>query len=240
MEKLDCKMSDAKITKGEVSDAEKPVNEIYHIAIDGPPAGGKSTVAGVLSKKLGIPHLDTGAIYRGVAVFAKDNLMNEKTLDLEKIKMEVTIDRGLTKIKIDFWDATNLLRDNDISILSAKLATLPAVRKYCIAKIQELAAQSSLILDGRDISHAVLPNAKYKFFLTANPKVRTARRLSELKKSGNLGITFKVLYKQIKQRDKMEKPKHGGGLVRVQDAVYIDSSKLSVNEVAEQMLNYIK
>jgi cytidylate kinase len=214
--------------------------ELVHIALDGPVAGGKGTVAHELAKRLGIPCLDTGAIYRGIAVYMKQ-YSDKENFDIfinnvTNAKITAKIIDNVTHIYIDGKDVTGQLRENDISQLAAHTATFPTVRKLCTKISQDLAANHSLIAEGRDICSVVLPNAKFKFYLTANIKVRARRRYEEILKKRQ-DISFAQVLRETKQRDKSDMTK--GGLVKTKDAVVIDSTKLTVDEITGLMLKYI-
>ena len=162
---------------------------IYHIAIDGPSASGKGTVARELSIRLGIPYLDTGAMYRGVAVYIYDKGIDYENqgavaAELTNIRMAVDVKNGETRVMINGKDITGRLRENQISMMSSKTATYPEVRKMMREHQQDIAKTQSFILDGRDICSAVLPNARYKFFLTADLDTRARRRYNDLVRKG--------------------------------------------------------
>jgi len=218
---------------------------IFHIAIDGPVAGGKGTIARGLSDSLGIPCLDTGAIYRGIAVacaptykinLSKDNINEAVVSALNRIKITAKVVNNVTRIYIDGKDVTDKLRENDISQIASQVGTIPEVRKLCTKVSQELAANQSLIAEGRDICSVVLPNAKHKFYLTAKVKIRAKRRYDELIAKGR-DITFKQVLRETKERDKRDSKK--GGLVKTPDAVLIDSTNMTIDETVQHMLKLI-
>jgi len=206
-------------------------HDIYHIAIDGPVASGKGTIARELSDRLGIPCLDTGAMYRGVAVYVRNKKLDENnekavTTALKGIKMDVEIKLGTTYVKVNGVDVTSELRDNDTTRISSIIATYPAVREFAIAQQQAIAKTSSFILEGRDIASAVLPNAKYKFYLTAKVKARAKRRVADFAAKGEI-ISLRDMMKQIKERDERDMTK--GGLKQVPEAIVIDSTRHNNN-----------
>jgi cytidylate kinase len=218
------------------------LKEIYHIAIDGPTAGGKGTVARALSARLGIPCLDTGAMYRAAAVYMRGAGIDAKnqtavTGALDDLEIDVTIKDGVTQTSVNGKDVTPNLRENDISCDSSIIATYPAVRKFMVARQQEIAKTESFILEGRDIASAVLPDAKYKFYLTAKVRTRALRRQADLKVKGT-EITINEMIKQIKQRDRRDIKK--GGLKCVSGAVVIDDTNLNIEETIEKFISYIK
>jgi cytidylate kinase len=212
-----------------------------HIAIDGPVAGGKGTVAKELAVLLGIPCLDTGAIYRGIGVssfqFAKtEDKIQDFIKQIPNVKISAKIIDNVTHIYINEKDITSQLRENEVSRRASICATYPEVRALCTRISQELAKNQSLIAEGRDICSVVLPNAKYKFYLDADIKVRARRRHEELLKKGK-DISFATVLAETKARDESDMTK--GGLKRTADAIFIDSSKLSVDETTKEVLKYI-
>jgi len=208
------------------------VSNIIHIAIDGPVASGKGSVARQLSEKLGIPCLDTGALYRGVAVFVREQGQDK----LGDIKMTAKIIDGATHVYLDKKDVTAFIRDNDISRMGSQLATIPSVRALCTGIAQGIAKNQSLIAEGRDICNVVLPNAKYKFYIDGHVKVRAARRHRDLVGKGE-SISYKEVLKQTKQRDKVDRKK--GGFKKISGAIRINATNMTVDENVQHMLNYI-
>jgi len=235
------------------------VSEIYHIAIDGPVASGKGTIARELSYKLGIPCLDTGALYRGIAVYIRNigtsaegkttgkkkqsgpyNLdpNNEQAVTnaLKSVKMDVEIKAGVTNVSINGIDVTSQLRDNDISQITSVIATYPDVRKVIVAKSQEIAKTSSFILEGRDTSSVLLPDAKYKFYLTANVRTRAKRRIADLAAKGET-VTMRDMKQQIKERDLRDSTK--GGLRKVREAIVINNSRMNVEKTIDKFMKHL-
>lgn len=216
-------------------------NSIFHIAIDGPVASGKGTIARELSNRLGIPCLDTGALYRSIAVYVRDTKLDENneaavTAAVQTIKIDVEIKNGLTYVKINGTDVTPFLRDNDISKITSIIATFKEVRKVVVAKSQEIAKSQSFILEGRDTSSVVLPDAKYKFYLTAKVKTRALRRIGDLAEKG-VNVTLREMKKQIKERDNRDIKK--GGLEQVREAIVIDNTRLDIEETLEKFISHI-
>lgn len=207
------------------------VKKLVHIAIDGPVAGGKGSAVLGLSERLGIPCLDTGAIYRGIAVFVSKNGEN-----FDNIGISASIIDGVTHIFLNGEDVTGKLRDNEISQIASRVATIPEVRKLCTKISQDIAKNQSLIAEGRDICSVVLPDAKYKFYLTADVGVRARRRYNELVARGQT-VTYEQVLAETKERDERDSTK--GGLVQTPDAVVIDSTDMSIDQTVEFMLDLI-
>jgi len=216
--------------------------EIFHIAIDGPVASGKGTAARALSEKLNIPCLDTGAMYRAFAVFILDCSINPKDeaavlRTLAKFNLEMRI-ADKTYVTVNGTEVTDKIRANEISMISSILSVIPAVRQKMVALQREISRGQSFILEGRDIASVVLPNARFKFYLTADVGVRASRRAAELAEKG-VKITIEEMTKQIKERDRNDMEKPVGALKRVRDAILINNTHLTREQTAEQMLSYI-
>jgi cytidylate kinase len=211
---------------------------IFHVAIDGPAASGKGAAARELSRKLEIPCLDTGAIYRGVAIFAKRVGVENLEKELDKIKVTAKIENNITCVNLDGADVTGQLRQNDISTISAKIAIMPAVRKLCTKIAQDIAEKQSLICEGRDICLTVLPNAKFKFYFTAKTRIRAWRRCAELLAKGQ-NISYKQVLRETKERDKLDMKRDICPLARDPKAIVIDTSKKNVDQEVEIMLGFI-
>jgi cytidylate kinase len=214
--------------------------EIFHIAIDGPVASGKGTVAKGLSDVLSIPNLDTGAMYRGLAVYCLDKGVDTKDeaavlSALKEIKLVVKIEKGTTMIFVNDKDFTPRLRFNEIGQMASNVSVFPLVREKMVSIQQDIAEKESFILEGRDICSVVLPNAKYKFYLTAKIKTRARRRMLELMQKGT-EITLRDMIKQIKVRDRQDKRKKVGALKRTRDAVVVDNTRLSTDETVKAFL----
>jgi cytidylate kinase len=216
-----------------------------NIAIDGPVASGKGTVAKILSEKLNIPTLNTGALYRGVTFWLLENGINcedekEVLLAIPKIDMRVFVVReDETTVFINGKDVTSKLFENRISVKGAVVAAYPEVRDYVNTKIHEIAKQGSFIVEGRDIGIKVLPDAQYKFFLTASVEVRAKRRYDDLKRRGENVKMVDVLI-QIKERDEMDINRKTDPLRMADDAILIDSTNMNAQQVIDKILSYIK
>ena len=215
------------------------------IAIDGTAASGKGTLAKGLAKKLGYDYLDTGLLYRRLALdiykkgLTKFNLINERgIISNAYIDMLADITLNLTLPLSDHPD----LRKQEISHLSAVIASIPEIREILVRKQRTFAnkppSKAGVILDGRDIGSVILPEAKIKFFIDAKPEIRAKRRYAELK---NLSaeIPEETILDDLIKRDKADRTRHIAPLKRVPDAFFIDSSALNADEVLQIALNYI-
>jgi cytidylate kinase len=215
------------------------------IAIDGTAASGKGTLAKGLAKKLGYDYLDTGLLYRRVALdiykkgLTKFNLINERgIISNAYIDMLADITLNLTLPLSDHPD----LRKQEISHLSAVIANIPEIREILFKKQRMFAnkppSKAGVILDGRDIGSVILPEAKIKFFIDAKPEIRAKRRYAELK-SLSAEIQEESILDDLIKRDKADWTRHIAPLKRVPDAFFIDSSALNADEVLQIALNYI-
>lgn len=216
-----------------------------NIAIDGPVASGKGTVTKGLSKKLGIPTLDTGAAYRAVTLFLLDHeidIHDEKRilLTLNRINLRIySAEKHEIRVFTQGQDVTSRIRDNCVSLAVPVVAAYEGVRDYVNRQIAAVAAQGSYILEGRDIGTVVLPNADYKFFLTASLKVRAERRKADLDAKGEHLSLLEVMT-QIKERDELDINRKVAPLRQAPDAIYIDNSNLTLEQTIDTMAKYIK
>ena len=213
----------------------------YNIAIDGPSGAGKSTIAKYLAKKLNILYLDTGAMYRGVGYFVTkrgiDPADEERVLAvLDDITMEIIYDNGSQRVIVCGEDVTPFIREHSISMAASTVSKIPAVRIKLVELQRQIASSTDCVLDGRDIGTYVLPNAKYKFFLTAAPEERARRRYVELSEKGS-SITFEEVLADVKARDYQDMNRDFAPLKPADDAIIIDSTKMSVEEVSENICN---
>ena len=215
------------------------------IAIDGTAASGKGTLAKGLAKKLGYDYLDTGLLYRRLALdiykkgLTKFNLINERgIISNANINMLADITLNLTLPLSDHPD----LRKQEISHLSAVIANIPEIREILFKKQRIFAnkppSKVGVILDGRDIGSVILPEAKIKFFIDAKPEIRAKRRYAELK-SLSAEIPEETILDDLIKRDIADRTRHIAPLKRVPDAFFIDSSGLNADEVLQIALNYI-
>ena len=219
---------------------------MYNIALDGPSGAGKSTVARKLSEQLGILYLDTGALYRAVGL--KAYLCNWEDDDaavskyLEDTEITVKYDKAANKqlVFLDEKDVSTDIRQHFVSDYGSKFSALPSVRAKLLGTQREIAATYDSVLDGRDIGTCVLPNAKYKFFLTASSQERARRRFEELKAKGNCEFTVEQIQQDIEARDYRDSNREIAPLKKADDAIEIDSTKISAVEVVEFIISCIK
>ena len=211
------------------------------IAIDGPAGAGKTTVARLLAKKLNIFYLDTGATYRALtfkALEEKIDLDDEEALENLAKNLNLRFDFSQGKVFLDGEDITDKIRQPIIDKNISKVAEKPKVRKVLVELQRKIAQDKDFVVEGRDTTTVVFPNAQFKFFLDADFYVRLKRRFKELKEKG-LNISFSEVEKDLKRRDKADLERKVGPLRRAEDAIYIDTTDLSLEEVIEKIIKII-
>jgi len=220
-------------------------NNNFIIAIDGPTASGKGTVAKLLAKRFGIACLSTGAIYRGVCIYFMDNNVGHEDIDeitkrIGKVGIGITCgDNGLTMVSVDGVDVTDRLETITVSQHVAGYAKIPVVRAR-VKQIQNMIVESkSIVCEGRDITSVVFPNAKYKFYLTASLNVRAKRRHNQEVANGE-DMPWRQVRKGIHGRDLTDMHRAISPLVRVKDAVLINSTRLNAKETVDKMARVIE
>jgi len=212
------------------------------IAIDGPAGSGKSTIARRVAAKLGFLYIDTGAMYRAVGLWA---LQAAVPLDdmhrLEQLATEARI--GLKSNPAEVWlneqEITDLIRTPEVSDAASKASAIPGVRRALVAKQREMGAAGSVVMEGRDIGTVVFPDATVKVFLDANPEVRTERRLKQLREQGNAPSADEVA-KELDDRDHRDRNRADSPLMQAPDAMLVDTSGLSLDQVEETILKIVR
>ncbi|CCX43003.1 cytidylate kinase [Clostridium sp. CAG:1024] len=217
-----------------------------NIAIDGPAGAGKSTIARALADKLGARYLDTGAMYRAVALLAEragvdpgDGEAMERILPDANIAVRYD-DAGVQHVYLSGEDVTGQLRTNSISMGASMVGLHMAVRRKLTELQRRVAEENDVVMDGRDITTNVLPDTPYKFYLTASVEERARRRYQQLLRRGGTDKTLEEIEREIAARDKNDMERDYMPLRRAEDAVLIDSSSLTIDEVTEQMLRLIR
>ncbi len=222
----------------------KDLTKVMNIALDGPAGSGKSTVSKIIAKKLDILCLDTGAMYRACALKCVNcgvDCADESAVArvMRDINIEVKYSGGGQITCLDGKDVSSDIRKNEISLLASAVSAHPCVRSKMVELQRRIAKNTSCILDGRDIGSNVLPDADFKFYLTASPEVRAERRRKELEERGTVK-SFDELLKEIKQRDEQDKNRKVAPLVVAKDAQVIDSSALNIDEVVNIIITKIQ
>ncbi len=207
------------------------------IAIDGPSGAGKSTAGRILAKRLGYVFLDTGAMYRALALSA----LNTRTaLDdgaaLAALARDTRIDLGADgTVALDGDDVTAELRTREVSTAASRVSVFPAVRRVMVARQQELGRRGGVVMDGRDIATAVFPDADLKFYVDADPAKRAVRRRQELSEAG-IDADLESIEREIRARDHADSTRADSPLTRVPDAIHVDTTRMGLDEVVERML----
>lgn len=215
------------------------------IAIDGPAGAGKSSIAKALSKKLGYIYIDTGAMYRAVALFfldegVKDSEDSRIESLLEKLDISIKYEDGTQKVFLNGVDVSDKLRLEQIGKLASKFSAIGSVREKLVALQRKLAKKENVVMDGRDIGTVVLPNADLKIYLSASSKVRAKRRYLELLEKGNTDVDINVIEDEIIKRDEADMNREISPLKQAKDAYYLDSSDMSIDEVVSKILSMVK
>ena len=214
---------------------------MYNIAIDGPAGAGKSTIAQIVAKELGFIYVDTGAMYRTLALACfRDGIdtTDEAAVVAKCESVEVTLgyEDGVQKVFLNGEDVSEEIRREEIGNLTSSIAVYPGVRKILFALQQDLASKNNVVMDGRDIGTAVLPNADLKIYLTASVETRAKRRYDQLLENGQTG-DLKEIEKDIEDRDYRDMNRDVSPLTQAEDAVKVDSSNMTIDEVVSKIIS---
>jgi len=207
------------------------------IAIDGPAGAGKSTIAKRLAQRLGFTYIDTGAMYRSVALWAQRQ--NVSPTDMHRMEQlaqaaSIELEPGGSRVLLNGEDVTTAIRAPEVAPAASSAAAIPGVRRALVEKQRAMAASASVVMEGRDIGSVVFPNADVKIFLDADHGERVRRRLAESEGPAE------TIAEQLKQRDDRDRGRAESPLVQAPDAVYIDSTGLGPDEVEEAILKVIR
>lgn len=217
---------------------------MINVAIDGPAGAGKSTIAKAVAKKLGFIYVDTGALYRTIALNAVRNGVADdrdgivKMLDNTDVKLGFS-DDGTQCVYLNGEDVSSLIRTPEISMGASKVSAIPEVRAFLLDLQRDIAKENDVIMDGRDIATVVLPNANVKIFLFASPECRAERRYKELIEKGE-NVTFDEVLSDVNQRDYQDSHREIAPLKPTDESVMADTSALTLEESTELIINIIK
>lgn len=216
----------------------------FIVAIDGPAGTGKGTITSLISKEMGLVNIDTGATYRCVALYAiKNNIEleeKEKIIEsLPSIHIDMKNEQGVQKVYLNNEDVTNEIRSKEVTKIVSQVSSIVEVRLAMVEVQRNMAKGKDVIMEGRDITTYVFPNADVKIYLDADEEERAKRRYKELQEKG-IEMTYEEVLKNIQARDKNDKEKEIGALKIAEDATYIDTTNLSINEVKEKVKEIIK
>ena len=211
------------------------------IGIDGPAGSGKGTITKLIADKLNLVNIDTGAMYRCVALACIRNNINiddtDKIIDISK-KIDIKFD-SLGHTFLDGEDVSDLIRSREVSSIVSPISSIVKVREEMVNQQRKLAEGLDVIMEGRDITTVVFPNANYKFYLDASVEERAMRRFRQNQELG-IDMSYYEILDNITKRDYNDMHKEVGSLMRTDDQIYIDSSNLSIEEVADEILKHIK
>lgn len=211
------------------------------VAIDGPAGSGKGTLASIISKECNLVNIDTGATYRCVALAAlRNNLNIEDKEKIAKLSANINIEFGLDgKVFLDGEDVTDLIRSKEVTQFVSPVSSIVEVRKNMVELQRKMAENQDVIMEGRDITTVVFPNAGYKFYLDASLEERVNRRLKQNKEKG-IDMSYEEIYESIKARDYNDMHKEVGSLMRTEDQIYIDSTNMTIDEVADKVIRIVR
>lgn len=214
------------------------------IAIDGPSGSGKSTLGRMLARELNLLYIDTGSMYRAVALAVIESTSVNETDDVavgslaERIDIDLAGDPDSLSVTLDGRDVSDRIRDEDVTHVSSIISTIPAVRRAMVNRQRELGARGA-VMNGRDIGTVVFPNADVKFFLDAAIAERAQRRLAE-EREHNPAATYEQTLADITERDRRDTTRVDSPLVAADDAIVIDSSGMSIDDVFQKMLMIVR
>ncbi len=215
------------------------------IALDGPAGAGKSTIARRVAEQLGILYLDTGAMYRAIGIKALQQGFDPKdepavAAMLKTTDLDIRFVDGAQQVWLDGVDVSEAIRTPEASRAASDVSTLPVVRRHLVDIQRSIASRQSLIMDGRDIGTYVLPDAAFKFFLTASIDERARRRLLDLQNRGNTVATLAEVKADIEYRDQQDSQRSFAPLRQADDAVLVDTTRMTIDEVVATIISQIE
>ena len=216
----------------------------YNIAIDGPAGAGKSTIAKRAAKQLGFIYVDTGAMYRAIALYLLRkgiDRTDEKAIEASCLDMDISLqyENGEQKVLLNGEDVSGLIRTEEVSSMTSAISVYVPVRQKLLELQRELAQTKNVIMDGRDIGTCVLPNSQTKIYLTASSHVRAVRRFKELQEKGQM-CNLEEIEQDIIERDYRDMHREIAPLKQAEDAFLIDSSQMNIDQVVEAIIDTAK
>lgn len=212
-----------------------------NIAIDGPAGAGKSTIAKMVSAEMGYIYVDTGALYRTIALYITENGIADEDIEKSLADADVSLKfiDGTQRVYLGGRDVSELIRTPEISMAASRTSAIPAVRAHLFDLQQKIARENNVIMDGRDIGTVVLPNADVKIFLTASAEERANRRFRELSEKPDCP-TYDEILKDMIQRDYQDTHRETAPLKQAEDAVLVDTTNLTLKQSAERIAEIIR
>jgi CMP/dCMP kinase len=213
------------------------------IAIDGPAGAGKSSVSKLVAQKMEYSYVDTGAIYRSLAlIMLKKGISLEKELlierELKSFEISFKMEDGINRVSVNGEDVTPDIRTEEVSMLASSVSAIPFVRKGLFDIQRAYARNGGVVMEGRDIGTVIMPEAELKIFLTANPLKRAERRLIDLKAKGVADITLEALAEEIRKRDEQDSNREIAPLKPAYDSVVVDNSDIDLDQTAEKIVAF--
>ena len=216
----------------------------YNVAIDGPAGAGKSTIAKLVAKEKGYIYVDTGAMYRALAIhFLKKNISAENVeqivLACADADVMIAYEDGVQQVYLNGENVTGRIRGEEVGNMASRTSSIPQVREKLLELQRGLAREQDVIMDGRDIGTNILPDADVKIYLTASVDTRAKRRFDELKEKGQ-DCDFKAIKEDIKERDARDMNREIAPLKKAEDAILVDSSEMTIEQVVETICSYCR
>jgi cytidylate kinase len=217
---------------------------MFHIAIDGPGGAGKSSIAKAVAKKLDILYVDTGALYRTVGLFVKQNGVDPKNAEavgalLPSLSIVVKYEDGAQVVYLNGTNHGDAIRTPEMSMYASAVSAIPAVRAFLLETQKEIARHNSVIMDGRDIGTVILPDAEVKIFMTASPECRAMRRYNELIAKGQ-NVKYEDVLAEMNCRDNADSSREIAPTKAADDAILLDNSDLDFDQNVEAVIEIAK
>ena len=205
-----------------------------NIAVDGPAGAGKSSIARAVAEEIGYIYVDTGALYRSIALYSMENKLDNESLvnSLDKINIRLEFIDKCQHVFLNDNDVSDKIRTPEVSMGASKVSAIPEVREFLFGLQKKIAAENNIIMDGRDIGTVVLPDADLKVFLTASAEERANRRFKEMIDSS---ISYEQVLEEIKQRDYNDMHRDVAPLKQAEDAVLLDTTGMTIEEVKQKL-----
>ena len=215
----------------------------FIVAIDGPAGSGKGTITNLVGKKLDLLNIDTGAMYRCMSLYMIQNNIGLDEIEkikkaLTEVKIELTKENGVDKFYLNGEDVSEKIREKPVNDIVSQVSHIMEVRKAMVKLQRKMGENLNIIMEGRDIGTNVFPNADVKIYLDATPEERAMRRLRQNKEK-NIECTYEEVLANIKYRDNNDKTSDVAPLRQAEDAIYVDSTDLTIEEVVERIINII-